>query len=619
MSDTPERETETPEAETPATKAEASTTDAPEAEAPAPEAEASQPEAQEPLGADAAAAQADDPRLDAQIPRWRSWVLPTAVLCFLGALVSSLAGPDSIRPLGEILAATGLALFGAEMVLSWRSVSSVVMRRSTLYDLNALLQVAMVLGIVVMANHLAWRKSERAWWMPKWDWTADGIHTFSKQTDQTMRRLSRRKKPVQVTAFFLNPRGNSNQERLMRAHRDEIRRLLERYAQRSDNFAYKLVDPEAEPLLAKQYEVNIQGTIVLETEDRKLEVIASELFTGNPRFGQKRRFKGEQVITSKLLDLLDGTKRTVYFLVGHRERDPDKSDPEGYSLVRQGLEVEGIRIAKINLLIQDTIPDDCSALVVAGPRQDLTEHEIKIIRRYLDARRPALFMVDAAPFHPRLAQLLHGYGVKLLPNIVIEPSPDHHLAGRPIMPIADLNGHAITNPLIEDGMRVVFHEATALENSPLARAAYDVRTILQSSATAWGETDLANVSGGVQQDPGDIPAPLSLAFAISSEIGSNDGEDQKPSDELRMAVHGDSDYLTNANLPYPGNYDFFVNTLAWLTRDTDRITIRPKEFTERRAEIPDRDESRIWFGLIFGLPSIFLGLGFAVFWQRRAA
>lgn len=564
-------------------------------------------------------AQANDPRLVEAVPRWRAWVLPTAVLCFLGALVSSLAGPPSVQLLAEILAATGLALFGAEMVLSWRSVSSAVFRRSTLYDLNALFQVGMVLGIVLMANHLAWRKSERVWWMPTWDWTADGVHTFSKQTDQTLRRLSRRSEPIQVTAFFLNPRGRSNQERLLRAQRDEIRRLLERYAQRSDNFGYRLVDPEAEPLLAKKYQVNIQGTIVLETADRKLEVVASELFTGNPRFGQPRRFKGEQVVTSKLLDLLDGIKRTAYFLAGHRERDPDKSDPEGYSLVRQGLEVEGIRIAKINLLTQDEIPDDCSVLVVAGPRQDLTEHEIKIIRRYLDDRRPALFLVDAAPFHPRLAQLLHNYGVKLLPNIVIEPSPDHHLAGRPIMPIADLNGHAITNPLIEDGLRVVFHEATALENSPLARASYDVRTILQSSATAWGETDLANVGGGVQQDPGDIPAPLSLAVAISSQIGSNDGLDQKPEDELRMSVHGDSDYLTNANFPYPGNYDFFVNTLAWLTRDMDRITIRPKEFVERRADIPDRDEGRIWFGLIFGLPSVFLGLGFAVFWQRRGA
>jgi ABC-type uncharacterized transport system involved in gliding motility auxiliary subunit len=227
-------------------------------------------------------------------------------------------------------------------------------------------------------------------------------------------------------------------------------------------------------------------------------------------------------------------------------------------------------------------------------------------------------MIDSAPYMKNLSDLLARYGTKIVPNIVIEPSPSRHLAGRPVVPIPDLNGHAITDPLIEGQLRVVFNEAIGLDHSPAAQSLYDVRTILQSSAEAWGETNLSLSSGGVQRDDKDLPAPVSMAFAVSSRQGSNNGTEQRPADELRMSVHGDSDYVNNTNLPYAANFDFFMNTVRWLTKDVDRITIRPREFTEDRADIPKAAETRIWTGLIFGLPGIFLALGFSIWWQRRA-
>lgn len=551
-------------------------------------------------------------------PRWRAAVLPAAILLLLAALCLGLVPSTSESWLPTCFLVAGALLLVAEIALSWSSVSLALFQRSTVYNLNAFFQIGVVLVILILFNHFNWRRSERVAWMPKLDWTRHGVHTFAKQTEDVLQRLSRRKEPVKVLAFFLDPKGSSRQERRFRAQRHEVTALLERYAQKSDRFQYELIDPEVDPLRAKKYNVKVQGTILIEADERRLEISASELFSGNPQYGQKLKFKGEQVITSKLLDILDGTRRTLYFLVGHEEADVDKDGPDGASVLRQGLEAANVRIEKLNLLVTDDVPDDCSVLVLAGPRKDLAPKEIDALRRYLDQNRAMLVCIDSAPFLQNLSKLLARYGTKVVSNIVIEPAPSKHLSGRPVVPIPDLNGHAITNPLIENGMRVVFNEAIGLEHSEVAQSSYDVRTILQTSAEAWGETNLSLSSQGVSRDPEDLAAPVSLAFAISSRMGSNDGLDQRPEDELRMAVHGDSDYINNTNLPYAGNFDFFMNTVSWLTRDTDRITIRPKEFTEERADIPKGAETRIWFGMTFGLPTIFLALGFSIWWQRRA-
>jgi membrane protein implicated in regulation of membrane protease activity len=536
----------------------------------------------------------------------------------LASLCSGLVPSTSATWIPVCFLIAGGLLLIAEIALSWSSVSLAIFQRSTFYSLNALFQVGVVVLILVLGNYFTWRRSERASWMPKLDWTRQGLHTFSPQTEEVLQRLSHRKQPIRVLAFFLDPKGNSRQERQLRSQRLEVISLLERYARKSERFAYELIDPEVDPVRALEYKIKVHGTVIFEAEERRIEVSASELFVGNPQFGQKVKFKGEQIFTSKLLDILDGTKRTLYFLTGHDEGDVDKGDPAGLSKLRQGLEAANIRIKKVNLLVKDDVPDDCSVLVLVGPRKDLTEHEVKGIQRYVEQKRPALFLVDSGPYLKNLANFLAQYGVRIVPNIVIEPAPSKHLSGRPTVPIPDLNGHAITNPLIESGMRVVFNQALGLTSNDLSQSRYDIRTILQTSAEAWGETDLSLHKGEPKRNPEDLEAPVSLAFAISSTLGSNDGLEKRPKDELRLSVHGDADYVNNTNLPFAGNFDFFMNTVAWLTRDMDRITIRPKEFTEDRADIPQEAETRLFLGLTFGLPSIFLALGFSIWWTRRS-
>ncbi len=560
-----------------------------------------------------------DDRLPGRDPSRRPRLaLPGAIACLATAMVVLVGNLKSAETLAlGLVAAAALGVL-VEVVTTWRSVRLAVFHRSTLYGLNSAFQVVLVLAIVAMVDFVAWRQSERAWWMPKWDLTEEGLHTLSPQSVEVLARLDRRSEPVKVTGFFLDPRGSSRQERQLAEQRFLVRDLLERYARRTDKFQYRMIDPEKDPITTREYNPGVNGVLVFETREQKLEVNVSDIMVGNPAMGQKRKFKGEQVVTSKLLDLLEGVRRKIYFTVGHQEGDLGSDQRDGYSALKQQLELQGFRTEKANLLVLGEVPDDATVLVVLGPKREFAPSEIEAIRRRLEARRPVIVLLDSRPYVKSVADLLSDYGTAIRENLFLEPDPERRYPGNPTMAIPFLNGHHITDPLIERDLQVMFREGLGLDHSRSAQVRYDVRTIVQGSGTAWGETNLSNPRPVL--GPEDLQPPVSLAFAISSRAGSNDGREQRPKDELRLVVFGDSDFVANDLLQgVAGNADLFLNALAWSTRDEDRITVRPKEYLDRKANLPEEASSRILLGLTLALPGLVLAIGFSIWWTRRTA
>lgn len=547
-----------------------------------------------------------------------SLLLPAAVVCLAVALVALLSNVEGAEGAGRALTAIAGALTLARVAMARDSLRRALLHRSTVYSLNSYVQVGLALAILGMVNYIAWSYSERVPWMPKWDMTEEGLHTFSKQTEQVLARLARRKKPVEVKAFFLDPRGSTQREQQLRYQRLQVQDLLSRYAQRSDGFVYDLIDPERDPLAAREHGIQVNGTILLKTDEVRIELTAGDLWTGNPQMGKPLKFLGEQVITSKLLDILEGVERKLYFTTGHREGDLDDDQRAGFSKFRAALERDNYTVQKVNLLVLPAVPEDCSVLVILGPKLGFAASEIETIRAYLRAGRPALIAMDSQPLNTSLAELLGDLGLQIQENILIENDAERHLPGRPTFAFPFLNGHHITNPLIESGAGVALDEVLGLEHDHGAKG-YDLRTILQSSGYSWGETNISDGQVRVQEDEKDIKNPVSLALAISSKYGSNDGLEKRPEDELRVVLIGDSDLASNGLLEIQGNKDFLLNSLGWLTRDEERVTIRPRTVSERRATLPEKAANRVMWGLVAALPALVLALGFALWLQRRQA
>lgn len=557
----------------------------------------------------------EDHRIEAQArPRWHTMPLPIALVALLvavGVLVGNVPGAETAA---LVLTGAASALICLQVALRWQSLATSLFHRSTALTLNAFFQVFLVFLILSMVNYVAYSYAERAPWMPKFDFTEEGHHTLSPQTLQVLDRIDHRKQPIEVLAFFLNPKGASREEQALAERRWRVKSLLDRFARKTSKLEVRFVDPEKDPLTARRHGVGATGTVFLISGERKIEINAGDLFVGNPAAGVARKFKGEQVFTSKLLDLLEGVRKKLYFTTGHGEGDLDQDERDGFSLLRRRLEMEGYDVARVNLVVQGAVPADCKVLVVLGARREFAQPEVAALRAHLQARRPAVFLIEPRPHLRTLAGVLAEVGVELRENLYIEVDSSRHVAQRPTMPLPFLNQHAITTPLIEGGLDVALNEATAIDS--IEGSDFDVRTILQGSNHGWGETNLADPR--VRREAADLQPPVSLGAAVSSKVGSNDGTEQRPEDELRLVAFGDSDFVANGFLDYlPGNGDLLLNALAWVTRDADRLTIRPKQLEVRRAKLPEEAANRLLWGLCLALPGLVAALGFSIWWHRR--
>src|SRR6185295_18724881 len=106
---------------------------------------------------------------------------------------------------------------------------------------------------------------------------------------------------------------------------------------------------------------------------------------------------GEMVFTAKLFALTQPKPLKAYFLKGHGERLPnDSNETEGYSKLAEIFHRNYVQTDVLETLLgTNTVPLDCNLLVIAGPRNELSEVELEKINEYLNqgGRLFALFDV----------------------------------------------------------------------------------------------------------------------------------------------------------------------------------------------------------------------------------
>lgn len=300
---------------------------------------------------------------------------------------------------------------------------------------------------------------------------------------------------------------------------------------------------------------------------RRVVLRLDQLFGAASPGGRTTSFRGERELAARLEDLLAARRPGIYFVEGHGEAPLGSDGPDGLSHLARELEGSDYAVGAFDLGAGAALPDDAAALVLAGPRTELEPPELARLESWLEARRPLLVMLEPAGSFAGLRGLLRRRGVDLVPNLAFEPDAAYAHADHPFAARPGLNQHAITALARSRGEGVTLRQAMGLEPFFPSRVGYDVRTLLQSSPTAWGETRIAGERVELGEDPEDLAPPLSLAFAVSSRAGSNDGLGLAGRDELRLVVVGDADWVSNRWLGAdPGHRGLFLEALRWVLR-----------------------------------------------------
>jgi ABC-type uncharacterized transport system involved in gliding motility auxiliary subunit len=480
--------------------------------------------------------------------------------------------------------AVGLLGFALAMLLNPGTVMAWLGTRQARYGGNTALMVVLFLAIIVLINYLV--ATNPMGWDTNWDATEDKTNTLAPETLDALAQLQG---SVRAVGFY-SPNFISSQQ--------TAEDLLDRYKVESGGkFTYEMHDPVSEPLLARDYGVTADGSLIIVMGDQREEV----------------SFATEQQITGALIRLMHPGARKLYFLTGHGEKGTDDTGDSGLSQAISLLENQNYEIAPLNLQLTATVPTDARAVIVAGPLLPVPQEEVDRLDAYLQGGGALVVMLDppgstqtdpGTP-EPMVDYLKTKWGVDVPQDIVIDPA-----SNPATFAVTDSYGQSdITQKLAR--IFSVFPVARSLivSGTPDTYPNITYTPLVATYQQAWSETDFAGLTQGVAptMGEGDTQGPLTLGVAV---------EDTQL--KSRLVVYGDSDFASNYVSQQSGGLVLFLNSVNWAATEESLINLTTNIPTTRTLKfITTATGLLILFFTVVLMPVAVLVWGGVVWFQRR--
>jgi len=478
--------------------------------------------------------------------------------------------------------------------------------------LNVLVQIVLILFLAAMANSLAFKHYAR------WDLSRDQKYTLS---DKTKRFLDTLKGKMRITVFFSPNTPISG---------DVLNLLTEYQYAGKGKIDIEHIDPErnlsrAKELFDKYKVVTDESLLVLDYDGRNKTVKASEMADidqSGMSFGEGPRvaaFKGEQAITSAMIDLVEGKKKTLGYVTGHKEPAlTEGSSP--IAVLKTFIENENIKFQELNLLDVNAIPADVKAVMIVGPQYDFSDREMKLLRDLWDKQGRILLLLDPAAKTPNLRGFLNELGVKVNNDrlMVFLRTGIQELALMRDVQARFLGDSPVTKRLAD--VRALFLGGTSsltLEPDRVRAANIRLEPLIQAEKGYFAEKDYntddqAKFQADAKQSSN---VPLTIGAAVEKG-GSADQRVQMNSP--RLVVVSNATFVgDNAITQDQQGLDFISGGVNWLLSREQLIGIAPKIPKPLTFSLSEEALRRLrWIVLVF-MPLVPAVIGTIVWWQRR--
>lgn len=524
-------------------------------------------------------------------PAWRAYSYLALVLAVLACIatfflaiirglvsmrVFTVANTDNLTRYLLVSAGVIVLALAIYAILEPDRISRFISGRQARYGSNALIMTIAFIGILIVANVLAYQNP-----VTIADLTEDNVNTLAPELVAALETL-----PGRVTAigFFSQNMGTESAEQLL----SNIK------ANSNGKFDYQFIDPDRDPQAARNAGVTGDGKVLLQMGERK------EIAT----------FASESEILKAMLRLINPDQHVVYFLTGHGERDIEQGGDTAMTRAKSTLESKNYVVKPLNLLVENQIPEDATVIVIAGPFKPVSENEVNLLKDYLAGGGSLIVMEDPTALtefgeesDPLAEMLANDWGIVLNNDIVIDlqsPEPTYAVSVIPYSP------HPITSGMNNLASIYPFTRSITAENSAEGPT---LTSLVNTRENSWGETDFQSLTGGgqVALDETEVQGPLTLALAAENNTT-----------EARLVVFGTSAFATDSVFDAYGNGDMFVNSVDWAAEQEELASITPKTPTQRTFVVPS---SLQWIAILLGSVIIIPGLvivgGVATWLKRR--
>ncbi len=496
--------------------------------------------------------------------------------------------------------------------------------RKIKFGTYSLATVLLLIGIIGLMNYLSNFVFFRI------DLSEGNVYSLSKASRRMVAALD---DPVVIRAYFtkrLPPPYNAN--------RKYVEDLLGEYrAYSRGRISYEVRDPsESEEIRLETRNAGIAPLRFQQIEKDKFEV--KEGYMGLLfLYGDKKEIipvvrdtEGlEYDITSKIKMLTQKEKRTLGYLTGHGEPDPNSDLGD----LRDRLSEQYI-FKTVTLEDGEAVPDDIESLLILEPKQRISEREKYILDQFIMRGIPCAFllshkdvdmsMFSASNVESNIFNLIEHYGINIRKGFVLDPQnlmigiterrgfiTFTNRINYPLIPIATNFGsgnpivkglEAITMPFVHPLISTL-EEESSVEEKDRPRA----EVLVMSTERSWYREDLSYMNPFQRYMPlkTDEMGPFNLVMTLEGKFGSfyagkdipsietekgEEGEKAEPkteqeridrSPDTRILVSGTGKFITGEFSGDSFNRAFFFNIVDWLMQDEDLIAIRSKGATYR--------------------------------------
>lgn len=286
-------------------------------------------------------------------------------------------------------------------------------------------------------------------------------------------------------------------------------------------------------------------------------------------FDDSQRQPGEKEITAAFKRLVWGSV-PVGFLTGHGERDIRRDGDADYNAFaasrsfRHSLMNNGFDAVNISLDGGRTIPDSIRILIIADPRERMSEEEVAEIRRYID--RGGNLILAAEPGRQANANDIAGiFGARFLDGRLAVPPGD----SRQDLILADVAKAAFSEmpalaQMRNHGYKITMPGSVGINTDGVS--GFDCAHMLLSARNTWNEfrtTDFANTVATLDSADGEKEGSRAVAAMLTRSIDGCRSQ--------KIILLGDADCFSNAELMRDrytvssGNFTLIYQIFHWMS------------------------------------------------------
>ena len=430
------------------------------------------------------------------------------------------------------------------------------------------------------------------------DLSSQKLYTIGEQTGKILKKLDK-----EVQMYWVVQDGTES---------SDIEKLLERYEEGSKHIQIEKKDPAVNPAFVSQYTSdNISNnSVIVACGDKSKVVDYSDMYETtidyNTYSQQVTGFDGEGQLTSAINYVISENMPVLYTLEGHDEAAMSET-------MKETIQKANIDIQSLNLLTEESVPEDTECLFIFAPAKDLNKEEADKVISYLENGGKAFIVSnytneDMSNFN----RIVENYGVQPEDGIVFEGDSNHFVSQNPYYLLPNIENNAITAELSAQSRYVLAAMAQGVRQIENVRDSLQISSILRTSDSAYSKTDLENMES-VEQEEGDIQGPFDLGVMITEEV-----EEDKETQIVYFAAQSIFDDSANAMVSGT-NYELLAASLGWMcnTDEINTVSIASKSYDTTSLVIPASD-ANFWSIFVTAiLPLSVLALGFGIWMKRR--